>query len=107
MRDARGAVLLEQRAQGRGRLLRFTAPLSVDALPAVADADFPHRLQQILQPVPVPALAAADEQVPLTGALAAPQPPRELSAWLIALIVLLFALERWLATSPRRRTVST
>jgi hypothetical protein len=46
----------------------------------------------------------AADQAPLTGA-AAPLPrPRDLAPWMLLAIVLLFALERWLATSARRRS---
>lgn len=104
LRDAQGATLLEQRRVGRGRLLRFPAALSTAALPAVADDDFPRRLRDVLTPPPFPTLGVAADQSPLTGA-AAPLPrPRDLAPWMLLAIVLLFALERWLATSARRRS---
>ena len=105
LHDAQGAPLLEQRVEGRGRLLRFSAALSATALPAVAEDTFPRRLLQVLQPLPVPALADATDQAPLAGASPPVIEPRELARWLLLVIVLLFALERWLATSVRRRTL--
>lgn len=104
LRDAQGATVLEQRAEGRGRLLRFSAALSAAALPIVTEDTFPRRLLQVLQPLPAPALADATDQAPLGGAAPAAVEPRELAPWLLLVIVLLFALERWLATSARRRT---
>lgn len=102
LRDAGGAVVLEQRSEGQGRLLRFTAPLTPTALPVLRDPGFPRQLLAVVAaPVP-PTLAAAATQQPLRGG-ATPLPlPRELTPWLLALIVLLFALERAMATSPRR-----
>lgn len=104
LRDAQGALLLEQRRVGRGRLLRFPAALSTAAFPAVAEDEFPRRLRDVLTPPPVPTLGVAADQAPLTGA-AAPLPrPRDLAPCMLLAIVLLFALERWLATSARRRS---
>ena len=104
LRDAEGALLLEQRSEGRGRLLRFPAALSTTTLPAVADEDFPRRLREVLMPLPPPNVGLATDQAPLTGAAAPLPQPRDLAPWLLLAIVLLFALERWLATSARRRS---
>jgi hypothetical protein len=102
LRDAQGTVALFRQAHGRGQVLRFAAPLSPDALPILREPDFPRRLLTQVSPDRPPQLGAAADQAPLTGA-APPQPqPRELATWLLALIVALFALERWMATSPRR-----
>ncbi len=102
LRDANDAPVLEQRAVGRGRLLRFSAALSPRELPALREADFPRRLLAVLAPPAAPQLGAAATQQPLTGASPPRAQPQALAPWLLALIVLLFALERWLATSPRR-----
>lgn len=102
LRDADDAPVLEQRRVGQGRLLRLRAPLSPAQLPALREADFPRRLLAVLDPGTAPQLAAAATQVPLTGAAAPAPQPRELAPWLLLAIVLLFALERWLATAPRR-----
>jgi hypothetical protein len=102
LRDASGAVVLEQRLEGSGRLLRFTAPLTPTALPVLRDPGFPRQLLAVVAAPAPPTLAAAATQQPLRGG-ATPLPlPRELTPWLLALIVLLFALERAMATSPRR-----
>ncbi len=104
--DAAGQPLIEARRLGQGRWLHFTRPLQPARFPKLLDADFPHQLQRALQrPPPAPARVLASDQAPLVGAPGYPQPPRDLSHWLIALIAGLFVLERWLA-SGRRNGVS-
>ena len=102
LRDADGAVVLEQRSEGQGRLLRFASPLTPTALPVLRDPGFPRQLRAVLAAPAPPTLAAAATQQPLRGGATPLPAPRELSPWLLALIVLLFALERVIATSPRR-----
>ena len=102
-RSRNGDVLVEGGPYGQGRLLRFTRPLVPAHMPELLDPDFPQRLQQVLLPPPPgPATVAASAHAPLQVATAWPQAPRELRPWLALLIGLLFLLERWLATSPRR-----
>jgi len=49
-------------------------------------------------------LGDAQDQAPRRAPLPAPTPPlREPTSWLLLMIVLLFALERWMASSARRR----
>jgi hypothetical protein len=100
--DASGKTALVRHALGRGQVLRFTAALSPDALPILREPSFPRRLLEQLQPVRPPQLAPAATHAPLTGAAAPLAQPRDLAPWLLVLIVLLFALERWMATAPRR-----
>lgn len=102
LRDAGGGVAMTRHALGRGQVLRFGQGLSPAALPIVREADFPRRLLELLQPVPVPQVASAITQRPLTGATPPAAQPLDPSLWLLALIVLLFALERWMATSAHR-----
>lgn len=102
LRDASGQTALVRHALGRGQVLRFTAPLAPDALPMLRDPSFPRRLLEQLQPLSPPQLAPAASQRPLTGASAPVQQPRDLANWLLVLVVLLFALERWMATARRR-----
>lgn len=102
LEDAGGKVALVRHALGRGQLLRFTAALSPDTLPILRDPAFPRRLLEQVQPLPTPQLAPAAAHAPLAGAAAPLAQPRELATWLLVLIVLLFALERWMATAPRR-----
>lgn len=102
---ASGAPWLDAAAFGRGRMLRWAAPLQPQQLPALLDADFPTRLHDALQPAPTPQRALAQTQHPQRGAAARlTTTPRPLAPWLIGLVLLLFALERWLATAPRRAT---
>ncbi|MEG2802688.1 BatA domain-containing protein [Stenotrophomonas sp.] len=102
LRDAQGLPVLREQRVGQGRLLRFSAALSPARLPILQDADFPRRLAACVQPVAAPQWVAAGVHAPLTGARAPAPPPRPLAPWLLVLIVLLFALERWLATAARR-----
>lgn len=104
LRDAEGRPLIEQqRVQEAGvAQLRFTTALQPASFPLLLDAEFPARLREVLQPVPVPHLVDAIDHAPLTGASAPVATALDLSPWLIALIALLFALERWLATRKQR-----
>lgn len=102
LQDDNGNAAVVRHALGRGQVLRFTAALSPDALPILREPSFPRRLLEQLQPVPPPQLAPAATHAPLSGAPAPLAQPRDLAPWLLVLIVLLFALERWMATAPRR-----
>lgn len=100
--DASGKAAVVRHALGHGQVLRFTAALAPDALPILRESSFPRRLLAQVHPLPPPQLAPAASHVPLAGAIAPLAQPRELASWLLVLIVLLFALERWMATAPRR-----
>lgn len=107
LEDAQGTALIEASTLGRGRLLRWAAPLQPQRLPALLDADFPTRLHDMLQPAPLPQRALAQTQQPQRGAaIRLTTAPWPLAPWLIGLVLLLFALERWLATAPRRGAVA-
>ncbi|UHQ18771.1 BatA domain-containing protein [Lysobacter sp. KIS68-7] len=102
-RDGDGALLAEGASLGRGRVLRLTRPLAPADMPVLLDGDFPQQLRALFEPAPpAPARARAVDHAPVTGAVAYAQPPRELTPWLLLLIVLVFAIERWLATAARR-----
>lgn len=102
-RDAGGAALVEGGALGRGRVLRFTRPLTPAAMPDLLDPDFPARLRTALAPPAAPpARVAARGFAPATGMAAYPLPPRELGRWLAWLIGALFLAERWVATAAKR-----
>ncbi|TYT25276.1 hypothetical protein FZO89_02770 [Luteimonas viscosa] len=105
-RDAAGRPLLTAAALEKGRVLRFVRPLQPDAMPELLDPGFPARLRDVLQPVVAPTLVAAGDYAPVSGAIAPPPPPRDLTAWLALAIALLALLERWLATSRRRSAVA-
>ncbi|MCC8684397.1 BatA domain-containing protein [Xanthomonas campestris pv. raphani] len=103
LRDAQGARVLDAAALGRGQVLRWAAPLQPQPLPVLLDADFPTRLQEALQPRPTPQRAVAQAVRPVRGpAIRLSIDPQPLAPWLIGLVLLLFGIERWLATGPRR-----
>ncbi|WP_031340211.1 hypothetical protein, partial [Xanthomonas maliensis] len=102
-----GSPLLDARAHGQGRVLRWAAALQPQRLPALLEADFPTRLQEALQVDAPAARAFARTLQPSTGsAIQLDTPPRPLATWLIALVLLLFALERWLASAARREALA-
>lgn len=101
--DDNGALVLEQISAVQGQWWRWATALDAAAMPALLEADFPQRLRALLQPAPPPQRALAAEMQPASGATRYPQPASELAPWLIAAIALLFLIERWLASAPRRR----
>ncbi|MGO4549735.1 BatA domain-containing protein [Lysobacter sp. 2RAF19] len=102
-RDDTDTVLVEGAAFGRGRVLRFTTPLVPARMPVLLEGDFPQQLRAALDPAPaMPARVAAADHAPTTGAAAFPPAPRDATPWWVLLVLLVFALERWLATRPRR-----
>ncbi|MBJ7444276.1 MAG: hypothetical protein JHD32_08195, partial [Sphingobium sp.] len=102
-RDPLGVPLVEASPLGRGRLLRFTRPLTPAMMPALLEADFPAQLRAVLAPAPpAPARVAAADYAPLTGARAYDQPPQDMRPWLAMLIAVLLIAERWLATRRNR-----
>ncbi|MDH5832563.1 BatA domain-containing protein [Luteimonas kalidii] len=105
-RDDAGAPLLTASSLGAGRVLQFVHPLQPAAMPALVEPAFAARLRELLQPPVAPTRVAALDYAPDTGAIATPAPARELHAWLALAIALLALLERWLATSGRRRAAA-
>ncbi len=105
--DARGDVLVRGTTLGRGRLMQFTRPLTPAAMPELLDAGFPSQLRMLFSDAPAaPARVAARDYAPTPGAAPWPQPQRPLAAWLALLAGLLFLLERWLASGPRREAAA-
>ena len=105
-RDALGSPLLQAAPLGRGRVLRFTRPLTAEAMPELLDPDFPARLRAALAaPAPAPARVRAQDYAPLPGGRLDAPPAQDLRPALAGVLVALFAAERWLAT--RRRRAST
>jgi hypothetical protein len=101
-RVGNGDVLVRGGPLGRGRVMQLTRRLSPDAMPQLLEADFPQHLRTLFaDPAPAPARVAASAYAPTTGAPPWPETPRPLSPWLIALVALLFAVERWFASGPR------
>jgi hypothetical protein len=104
LRSPEGTPLLWQQRIGHGRLLSLPGDWSVASNAALRDPALPRSLLLVLQPPPPPRLGDAADHAPQRAALPAATPPlREPTAWLAVLIVLLFALERWMASSARRR----
>jgi hypothetical protein len=101
-RDDAGPLLRLQRF-GRGRVLQWQRPLVPAAVPALLEADFPQRLRDAFDTTPLePARVAARDYAPRTGAPPWPERPQPLIPWLAWLVALLFVLERWMASGPRR-----
>lgn len=104
LRSPEGTPLLWQQRIGHGRLLSLPGDWDIASNRALRDPGLPRSLLLALQPPPPPRLGDAADHTPQHAALPAATPPlREPSAWLVLLIVLLFALERWMASSARRR----
>ncbi|PPJ40891.1 MULTISPECIES: BatA domain-containing protein [unclassified Pseudoxanthomonas] len=102
-RDAEGAPLVESTPHGRGRVMRFTRALRPDAMPALLDADFPHRLRALFDgPAAAPTRVLATDYAPTRGGAAYPVAPRDLQPWIALLIALLMLVERWMATRRTR-----
>jgi len=104
LRDADGTPLLFQQPVGHGRLLHLAGVWDASENPALRQADLPRRLQLAIQGPPSARMGDARDHAPLATSLPAQEPPsRELTPWLVMLILLLFALERWMASAPARR----
>ncbi len=81
---------------------RLDCALALHCLPELHDAAFPALLRGWLADPPAPpARAIAAQVAPTTAAFDWTLPSRPLDAWLVVLIALLFALERWLAGGRR------
>src|SRR5690606_24278497 len=103
-RDADSRVLARAAGHGRGRVVQWTVPLRPEMLPALLDGDFPRRLRALLPaPGAAPARTDALAAAPLAGGPPPSPPPVPLETWLVAAALGLFAVERLLATSARRR----
>jgi len=101
-RDAHGDALLLSAAQGRGQLWQWPAALDPASMPRLLDPGFPHELAAHLRPAPAPTRVLAGDFAPGRAARSWPRPAPGLLPGLALLIALVFALERWMATSPRR-----
>ncbi|KRG37692.1 hypothetical protein ARC20_02020 [Stenotrophomonas panacihumi] len=101
-----GEVLLASAPFGHGRIWRLPQGWNAATNARLLDARFPIELARHLQPVAPPARAAAGGFAPLHQARDWPRPPPALLPGLALLIALVFALERWMATSPRRGVVA-
>ncbi|MEO8673186.1 MAG: BatA domain-containing protein [Tahibacter sp.] len=101
--DAEGNPLATETLRGRGRRIALSVPLTPITLPAVFDANFPQRVMSLLRgAAPAPVQAYAEQSLSSDGARRATSTPFRLDDSLIALIALLFALERGIAMRPVR-----
>lgn len=103
-RGSDGTPLALRKADGKGAWVRMLVPLDPQSAPALLEPTFPDALQALLEPAALIAMRAwAEAYEPVHADIAAPQqPPRPLGTLLALLIALLFGIERWLATAPRR-----
>lgn len=101
-RDASDAPLVEALPFGRGRILRFTRPLTPAVMPQLLEPDFPRRLAALLVAVPEPSRVLASAYTPQMGAPAPTSPARPLWPWFAIVVAALFCVERWLATRSTR-----
>ncbi|QDL26289.1 BatA domain-containing protein [Stenotrophomonas maltophilia] len=107
LRNAEGTPLLWQQRIGHGVLLSLPGDWDASSNAALRDPQLPRALLLALQAPPPPRLGDARDQAPYRSALPAATPPvREPTPWLLLTIVLLFALERWMASSSRRRVAA-
>ncbi|HIE1460114.1 TPA: BatA domain-containing protein [Stenotrophomonas maltophilia] len=104
LRNAEGTPLLWQQRIGHGVLLSLPGDWDATGNAALRDPRLPRALLLALQPPQLPRIGDARDHAPRRAALPAATPPlREPTAGLLLAIVLLFALERWMASSARRR----
>lgn len=102
-RDSTGQPLIVGGGFGKGRLFRFTRPLTPEAVPDLLDPTFPETIRRTLAaPLPPPARVAVADYAPETGGPPPARPIRDLRDGLALLILAFVALERWLATARRR-----
>ena len=89
-------------ALGRGRVVRLRHALRPADWPRLLDADFPRVLRDLVAvPVPAPTRGDAAAVAPVEGGPGFEPAPREVPGTPLALVLALFALERWLATGRR------
>lgn len=101
--SAAGAVLLREQRLGRGRLLSLPHALTLAAMPQLQDAAFPERLRRLLLPMPAaPDRAFAEAYAPSVSGTPNAGVATPLIPWLALLAALIFLVERWLASGPRR-----
>lgn len=106
-RDDQGRVLARAAALGRGRVVQWQQPLTPEALPELLEPTFPAALRALFTgPAPAPEQAPATAVTPLADGPVLPPPARALQPWLWWAALLLFALERGLASSPARRSLA-
>ena len=103
-RGADGTPLALRMAEGKGAWIRMLVPFQPQSLPTLLEPTFPDALQLLLESnPPIAKRTWAESYSPIHAKTApVPSPPRPIGAGLALLIAVLFAIERWLATAPRR-----
>lgn len=106
-RDGQGRVFARAAAFGRGRVVQWQQPLQPGDFPELLEPSFPTALRALFTgPAPAPAQALATAVTPLADGPVLPAPVWALQPWLWWAALLLFALERGLASSPTRRSLA-
>ncbi len=101
-RDGRGATIATAQRQGAGVRISFLHAFDPASFAPILDADFPERMRELLVGVePAPARADASSVRPSVDPARTAVAVFPLDDIVIVLIVLLFLLERWLATRRR------
>lgn len=102
-RDAQGEPVLVAHASGQGRILQWRRALDARVMPLLESGDFPVRLRALLQAqFPAPDRIMARDLKPVPAKRTWPAVPQPLAPWFALAAVLLFVLERWLASQGRR-----
>jgi hypothetical protein len=97
-RDAQGHVVMRSYNYGRGRVMQWQKALTPSEMPVLLDAQFSDKLLTVLKPESLaPSTAYAKNQLPDLVAKNWPLLPDSINSWFIGIILLLFALERFLA----------
>lgn len=106
-RDANGRVWARARDQGQGRLVQLQQAMTPDAWPLLREPEFASQFRALLEGAPVlPQHAMADAVTPLSHGPVFAEPARALSDWFWLAAGLVFAGERLLASSPKRRVLA-
>lgn len=101
-RNGHGATIATAQRQGAGHRITFLHEFNPASFAPILDGDFPERMRELLVGAELaPARADASSVTPSVEPSRAAAPVFPLDDIVIVLIVLLFLLERWLATRRR------
>ena len=104
--DDHGVLLFARARGGGGTLWKLSQGLDPATSPRVREAAFATALARALRPPAMPSRVAAADFAPAQQARSWRRAPQPLAPLLALLIALVFALERWMATAPRRGTAA-
>lgn len=100
--DAELGVILRAKSYGNGQLMQWQAQLSPAAMPVLLEAEFPDTLASVLKPAHFePTIDFAHLQVPEKSTTTWISKPNSANTWFALLILLLLAVERYLATRQK------